>query len=99
MSLVNNQSSEYKKLISEVIQKQIVILGPDIAIMKAKNVKELTIAEDGSVASIKGDGQLALQHLIDEYVALSGLIVRKTMEPLLDKYPSIQFNNNHASNG
>jgi len=87
----NNE--DYKRLITEVIQKQVVILGPDIAIMKAKNVNELTIADDGSATEINGDPQTALQHLVDEYVSLSGLIVKKTMEPLLHKYPSIKVNN------
>jgi len=27
--------------------------------------------------------------LIEEYVALSGLIVKKTLEPLLQKYPDL----------
>lgn len=80
----------YKKLMTEVIQKQVVILGPDIAIMKARNVSDLTIADDGSVTEIKGDPRASLQKLIDEYVALSGLIVKKTMEPLLQKYPSVK---------
>lgn len=80
----------YKKLMTEVIQKQVVILGPDIAIMKARNIKELTVSDDGSVKDIKSDPQAILQKLIDEYVALSGLIVKKTMEPLLQKYPSLK---------
>jgi hypothetical protein len=81
---------EYKNIMTEMIKKQIVILGPDIAIMKAKNVKELNIAPDGEITEINGDPQVVLQKLIDEYVALSGLIVKKTMEPLLAKYPSVK---------
>jgi len=85
-----NSNEDYKKLITEVIQKQVVILGPDIAIMKAKNIKGLVLAEDGAVTAIKGDPQVALKQLIDEYVSLSGLIVKKAMEPLLQKYPSVR---------
>lgn len=91
----NNQ--DYKRLITEVIQKQAVILGPDIAIMKARNIKELTVADDGSVTEIKGDAQAALQRLIDQYVSLSGLIVKKAMEPLLHNYPSVKVNDNSQS--
>lgn len=86
------EDTDYKKLMTEVIQKQVVILGPDIAIMKAKNVSELSVADDGSVTEINGDPNAVLQKLIDEYVALSGLIVKKTMEPLLQKYPSVVVN-------
>ena len=81
---------EYKKLLTEIIKKQIVILGPDITLVKARNVSSLTVADDGSVTTVAGDPQLALQALIDQSVSLSGLIVKKTMEPLLSKYPSIK---------
>lgn len=81
---------EYKKLLTEIIKKQIVILGPDITLVKARNVSSLTVADDGSVTAVAGDPQKALQALIDQYVSLSGLIVKKTMEPLLAKYPSLK---------
>lgn len=82
---------EYRKLLTEIIKKQIIILGPDITLVKARNVSALTIADDGSVTAISGDPQAALQALIDEFVSLSGLIVKKTMEPLLSKYPSLKM--------
>ena len=82
---------EYRKLLTEIIKKQIIILGPDITLVKARNVSALTVADDGSVTAISGDPQQALQALIDEFVLLSGLIVKKTMEPLLSKYPSLKM--------
>ena len=83
---------DYKKLLTEIIQKQVVILGPDIAILKAKNVKGLEMENDGTVKTINGNPAEVLQALINEYVALSGLIVKKTMEPLLAKYPAAVMN-------
>lgn len=82
-------NEEYKQLLTEIIQKQVVILGPDIALLKARNVNGLTVGADGTVTEVNGDAQTVLQGLINEYVALSGLIVKKTMEPLLQKYPSL----------
>lgn len=75
--------SEYQKLLSEVIKKQIVILGPDITLAKARNVPGLTIANDGTVTAISGDPKVLTQQLVDQFMELSGLIVKKTMEPLL----------------
>ncbi|MCL5433073.1 MAG: hypothetical protein M1524_03070 [Patescibacteria group bacterium] len=80
---------DHKKLLSEVIKKQIVILGPDITLAKARNVKELTIADDGTVTAISGNSQEATQKLIEQFMDLSGLIVKKTMEPLLASFPSL----------
>ncbi len=80
-------NTDYKKLLTEVIQKQMVILGPSISLAKARNVKGLTVANDGTVVNIVGQPQELIQGLIDQFVQLSGLIVKKTMEPLLSMYP------------
>jgi len=76
-----------QKLLTDVIKKQIVILGPDITLAKARNVPGLSIADDGSVLSIQGDPQIVTQKLIEQFMELSGLIVKKTMEPLLSSFP------------
>lgn len=79
--------TDYKQLLTEVIQKQMVILGPTITLAKARNVKGLTVADDGTVTQMEGQPQELIQGLIDQFVQLSGLIVKKTMEPLLSIYP------------
>jgi hypothetical protein len=81
------QDTDYKKLLTEVIQKQMVILGPGITLTKARNVKGLSVNDSGIVTDIQGPPQELIQGLIDQFVQLSGLIVRKTMEPLLSGYP------------
>ena len=80
-------NTDYKKLLTDVIQKQMVILGPSITLAKARNVKGLTVGDDGTVVNIEGQPQELIQGLIDQFVQLSGLIVKKTMEPLLSAYP------------
>lgn len=84
-----HDQNDYKNLMSELIKKQIVILGPDISLVKARGVSGLTIGNDGTVTEINGDPKIILQQLIDTFVALSGLIVKKTMEPLLANYPGL----------
>ena len=78
---------EYQKLLTDVIKKQIVILGPAITLVKARNVKGLTVTDDGTVTQIVGSPKEITQNLIGEFMELSGLIVKKTMEPLLANYP------------
>ena len=75
---------------NEVIGKQVIILGPEIAILKARNVPEIVIAEDGKVTDIKGEPSQALQKLIDVYVELSGQIVRNVLGTIFTKYPSLK---------
>lgn len=78
-----NSPNDYKKLLTDVIKKQMVILGPSITLAKARNVNGIVVADDGSVTEITGNPQEVIQSLIDQFVQLSGLIVKKTMEPLL----------------
>lgn len=94
--MIEDQAT-YKKLLTEIIQKQIVILGPDIALMKARAVPGMGVETDGTVSKIEGNAAEILRLLIDEYVSLSGLIVKSTMEPLLAKYPEISEKINNTA--
>ena len=80
---------EYKKIFSEIIQKQAVILGPQIAVLKARNVPGVIVSDTGEVTEISGNEQLLLHQLIDQYVALSGEIVKNAVNSVFEKYPSI----------
>ena len=53
-----------------------------------RNVKGLTVLDDGTVSEINGNPQELIQALIEQFVQLSGLIVKKTMEPLLNIHSS-----------
>ncbi|OIO32663.1 MAG: hypothetical protein COZ49_00390 [Candidatus Yonathbacteria bacterium CG_4_10_14_3_um_filter_47_65] len=84
-----DNTEQYKNLMSEIIAKQIVILGPEIAVLKARNVPSLTVSDDGSVSEINGEPDKALQQLIDNYVELSGQIVKNALGTIFLKYPSV----------
>jgi len=81
---------QYKKVINEIIAKQSVILGPNIALLKARGVKEIKISDNGEVIELTGDPNEALQKLIDQYVELSGQIVKNALGPIFKKYPSVK---------
>lgn len=84
------ETNDYKNLINDILEKQKIILGPDIVLLKAKNVVGLNINQAGQVESIDGDPQKILQQLIDDYIALSGQIVKNILNPLFAKYPDIK---------
>ena len=44
-----NQEEQYKAVISEIIAKQSLILGPEMAIMRAKKIREIIISPEGKV--------------------------------------------------
>lgn len=82
--------NQYQFLMSEIIAKQSVILGAEMAVMKAKNISGLTVDKDGKVTDISGDPKEKMQELIEAYVALSGQIVMNTLAPLFSKYPDVE---------
>ena len=80
---------DYKKLFTEIIKRQILILGPDITLAKVKNVPGIQVDGQGIVTGIEGNPQQLLQQLINQFVELSGMIVKKTMESILSSYPGL----------
>lgn len=78
-----HHADRYKQLLTEIFQKQIIVLGPSITLTKVRKVKGLTIANDGTVIAITNDPQTITQELINQFSELSPLIVEKTMQPLL----------------
>lgn len=87
---MDEQREKYKSLMTDIVAKQSVILGPDMALLKARNVVEIEIDPFGKVIDIKGDPDTVLQKLINEYVSLSGLIVKNALGSIFEKYPTIK---------
>lgn len=85
-----DEKQQYQGLITDIIAKQSVILGPQIAVLKARNVSNLVVDDNGIVTEIKGDPTTVLQKLIDEYVELSGQIVKNALGSIFAKYPTIK---------
>lgn len=85
-----DQAEQYKAVMSEIIVKQSIILGPDMAIARAKKVADIEVGDKGEVTSVKGDPADALKRLIDTYVELSGQIVKNALGPIFTKYPDIK---------
>lgn len=88
-----DQTEQYKAVMSEIIAKQSVILGPEMAIMRAKKVSGIDIGDNGEVTSVSGEPSDALKRLIDTYVELSGQIVRNALGPIFTKYPEVKQGN------
>lgn len=85
-----SDNEEYQRMLTDLIQKQMLVLGPKIALDKAKKVSGLVVAEDGRVLSVSGDPQLVLKGVANEYMALSGQIAKMTLDTLLEKYPAVK---------
>jgi len=87
-----NEKEQYTALISEIIKKQSLILGPEIAILKARSVPGLMVDNDGKVTGVGDNPKETLQSLVDQYVELSGLIVKNALGSIFAKYPNLTIN-------
>lgn len=87
-----DEKDQYAALISEIIKKQTVILGPEIAILKARSVPGLMVDNDGKVTGVGDNPKETLQNLVDQYVELSGLIVKNALGSIFAKYPDLNIN-------
>ncbi len=74
----------YQNLLTDAIRKQMLILGPEITLIKIHNVPNLTVTEDGTVASLGPKPEETVTKFIEEFRELSDPLVRKTMQPLLN---------------
>lgn len=83
-------NEEYKKMLTDLIQKQMVVLGPNIALDKARKIPGLKVADDGTVLNMDGDSQMVLKGVANEYMTLSGQIAQMTINSLLEKYPTLK---------
>lgn len=85
------EDEQYTALISEIIKKQSIILGPEIAILKARSVQGLMVDNDGKVTGVGDSPKETLQNLVDQYVELSGQIVKNALGSIFAKYPDLQI--------
>jgi len=76
-------SSNTKEILTALIQKQMLILGPNVALGRARRVKDLTVSDDGAVTEIKGDANIASEALVNEFIALTGDVTKTLFAALI----------------
>ncbi len=77
-------------MLTDLIQKQMVVLGPNIALDKARKIPGLQVTDTGEVLDMDGDPQMVLKGVANEYMTLSGEIAQMTLNTLLEKYPTLK---------
>jgi hypothetical protein len=82
---------EYGKMLTDLIQTQMVILGPNIVLDKARKVAGLKVGSSGAVLDMSGDPQMILKSLAGEYEALSGPVAQMALSSVLKKYPEVKM--------
>ncbi len=80
----------YKNMLSDLIKKQMIMLGPNVALGTARKVSGITVSEDGTVTDITGEPQVVMEGVANAFMNLSGQIAQMTLKTILEKYPTIK---------
>lgn len=84
-------TAQYQQVLTDLIKKQVVMLGPNVALGQARKVPGLTVGEDGTVQGIHGNPQEVLSAVAKQYMDLSGAICQMTLDSIIAKYPGIKI--------
>jgi hypothetical protein len=79
----------YKKFLTELIRRHMIIFGPYIAKDIASSIPGLTVNTTGEVTSIAGPPLEAMQKLMGKYQELSEPVALLQFRQLLDQYADI----------
>lgn len=86
---MDNQSNQYQAYLTDLIKKQIIMLGPNVALAQARKVKELKVEDDGTVSHISGDPKEVVSAVVKQYAGLSDQITNLVLQSVKQKYPDI----------
>lgn len=78
-------TDQYKTILSDLIKKQMAILGPMVAISTATKVGGMALDSSGIVTDVLGDPETTLSSLTNAYTKLSGEITKNTLKDILEK--------------
>lgn len=84
--------NDYKKVISEIVRKQIEVVGPTIALAVARKVPTIKLAQDGTTLEIIGDPKIAFEQVVEAYITFSGEISKMILKSVMKSYPDIKIN-------
>lgn len=83
--------NQYQQILTDLIKKQIVMLGPNVSLAQARSVPGLTVSDDGVVTAISGNPQEVLSEVAKKFLSLSGQIAQMTLDSIIAKYPGVRI--------
>lgn len=86
-------SGDYKKVISDIIKRQMEVVGPEIALAVARKVPAIKLAQDGEVLEIADDPKTVFEQIAEAYIAFSGEISKMILKSVMKSYPNVEINN------
>jgi len=93
---MNDSTLDYAEVLTSLIQKQMVVIGPDMTFNLIKKVGSIHVDQNGKVMLIdSSEPKTLLINLLNEFLELSELIAKYSVEILLDNYPELPIDPKH----
>lgn len=86
------EREQYTALIRDLIKKQGVIVGPEIATLQARQVRGLMLDDAGEVIDVGDDPLQTFQNLITRFARFSGGILGSTLSAIFAEHPALNLN-------
>lgn len=83
--------NQYQQILTDLIKKQMVMLGPNVALSQARSVPGLSVSDEGVVTALSGNPQEILSAVAKKYLNLSGQIAQMTLDSIIAKYPGVKI--------
>lgn len=77
------EPKDYHSVLTDLIRKQMLILGPTFPIKQARLIKGLKIADNGTVLETSIDPKIILNEFISQSLNVSETLVELSMMPLI----------------
>lgn len=81
--MLQASQTDYKSILTEFLQHQILIFGPQVVKMMVSKVDGLELEKDGTVKNISGDPQKVMQEVAESLSNLSEYSVTTSLDRIL----------------
>lgn len=81
--MLYTSQTDYASILSEFLQRQIIIFGPQVVHAKIAEINGLSCDKDGVVKKIEGEPQVVLQKVVDTLGELSDYAVKTVLDSVV----------------
>ncbi len=89
--MLQTSESDYNSVLSEFLQKQVLIFGHDAVVANLQDIKGLVIDSEGIVKKLEGSPQQVLEEVVKKLSELSDYAVKHSLDTVVaahaDKSP------------
>lgn len=84
--MLQTTESDYKSILSEFLQQQVIIFGYQVVHAHLNDIKGLSFDSDGVVKSFAGDSQAAMQEIAGRLSTMNEYAVKHSLDSIVSSH-------------